>query len=518
MEQNLSRSDTPVVAEAASASGENIVALGNRRDVQGRILGNLVELNGLHGVIASRMIPGSNENHWSVGHLITIVHGESRIVAVVCSLAAADRRWTDTDANIVHVKVELTGQIATGANGNPEFRRGLQSYPTLGAIAHRIRSADLAAIYSFRDIPGVEIGRLSQNDEIPAVVSIGQMVGRHFAVVGSTGVGKTTAVSILLQKSIEARKNLRVLIMDPHNEYRRHFPENSVVSDATTLDLPYWMFRFDEFADIVFSGRDANANEREALFEVVKTAKNLFSSAQGGTVGIRRANPSGGSASGADTPIPYRMADALQIVDGWNGMLEPPFPRADLRALKLRLETLQRDPRFRFMFGRSQGEDSMATILSRLFRMPMGRAPVSIVHLAGLPNEVLNAVVSVLARISFDLALWSEGAYEILLVCEEAHRYIPNDRRLGFTPTRHAIGRIAKEGRKYGASLCVVSQRPSELDATVLSQCSSMFAMRLSSERDKDIMAQAAGASTQGTINFLSSLADREAIAFGEAI
>jgi uncharacterized protein len=519
MDQNLSRLDAPVVAETASTSGENIVALGNRRDVQGRVLGNLVELNGLHGVIASRVVPGSNENHWSVGHLITIVHGEARIVAVVCSLAAADRRWNDTEANIVHVKVELTGEIAIGANGKPEFRRGLQSYPTLGAIAHRIRSADLAAIYSFRDIPGVEIGRLSQNDEIPAVVSIGQMVGRHFAVVGSTGVGKTTAVSILLQKSIEARKNLRVLIMDPHNEYRRHFPENSVTFDSATLDLPFWMFRFDELADIVFAGRDANANEREALFEVIKTAKNLYTSTQGGaTVGIRRASPSGGSASGADTPIPYRMADALQIVDGWNGMLEPPFPRADLRALKLRLETLQRDPRFRFMFGRSQGEDSMATILSRLFRMPMGRAPVSIVHLAGLPNEVLNAVVSVLARIAFDLALWSEGGYEILLVCEEAHRYIPNDRRLGFTPTRQAIGRIAKEGRKYGASLCVVSQRPSELDATVLSQCSTMFAMRLPNEGDKAIIKSALGEASATVLDFLSSIADQEAIAFGEAV
>jgi DNA helicase HerA-like ATPase len=106
----------------------------------------------------------------------------------------------------------------------------------------------------------------------------------------------------------------------------------------------------------------------------------------------------------------------------------------------------------------------------------------------------------------------------VALLCEESHRYIPANQTLGFEPTRRAIGRIAKEGRKYGASLCIVTQRPSELDSTVLSQCSSMFAMRLSSERDKDIMAQAAGASSQGALSFLSSLADREAIAFGEAI
>jgi DNA helicase HerA-like ATPase len=103
-------------------------------------------------------------------------------------------------------------------------------------------------------------------------------------------------------------------------------------------------------------------------------------------------------------------------------------------------------------------------------------------------------------------------------VCEEAHRYIPNDRRLGFTPTRHAIGRIAKEGRKYGASLCVVSQRPSELDATVLSQCSTMFAMRLPNEGDKAIIKSALGEASATVLDFLSSIADQEAIAFGEAV
>jgi DNA helicase HerA-like ATPase len=518
MDQTLACLDQPSSASAASESGENIVAFDNRRETHGRILGHLVELSGLHAVIVSNLGAAPGETQWSVGHLITIAYGESRIIAVVCSLTAMDHRWTDNESNVVHVRVELTGEIIAGYNGKPEFRRGLQSYPPLGAIAHRIRTADLAAIYAFRHTDGVEIGRLSQNDAIPAVISVGQMVGRHFAVVGSTGVGKTTAVSLLVQKSIEVRKNLRVLIMDPHNEYKRHFPDNSIVFDAATLDLPFWMFRFDELADIVFSGRDPSPNEREALLEIVKTARNRFAPGQSASPGIRRAAPAGANTSGADTPTPYRMADAIQVIDDWNGLLEPPFQRADLRSLRLRLETLYRDPRFKFMFGRSQGDDTMAYILSRLFRMPIGRAPVSIVQLAGLPNEVLNAVVSVLARIAFDLALWSEGGYEVLLVCEEAHRYIPNDRALGFGPTRQAIGRIAKEGRKYGASLCVVSQRPSELDATVLSQCSTMFAMRLPNERDKAIVKSALGESSATMIDFLSSLVDREAIAFGEAI
>jgi DNA helicase HerA-like ATPase len=163
-------------------------------------------------------------------------------------------------------------------------------------------------------------------------------------------------------------------------------------------------------------------------------------------------------------------------------------------------------------------EDNMAKVIGSLFRLPMERLPVTIVQVAGLPNEVVNSVVSVLARLAFEVASACHGETQVALLCEESHRYIPSNQNLGFEPTRRAIGRIAKEGRKYGASLCIVTQRPSELDSTVLSQCSTMFAMRLSSERDKDIMAQAAGASSQGALNFLSSLADREAIAFGEAI
>ena len=124
----------------------------------------------------------------------------------------------------------------------------------------------------------------------------------------------------------------------------------------------------------------------------------------------------------------------------------------------------------------------MAKVIASIFRLPKAGQPVTIVQLAGLPNEVVNPLVSVLARMAFEIALWSDGAYEIAVVCEEAHRYIPTDQSQAFGPTRTAIGRIAKEGRKYGVSLGIVTQRPSELDATVLSQCSTMFAMRLANE------------------------------------
>ena len=509
-----------------------ILRLRERRDAPAqRILGRLVALNGMHGIIASRLDTSDGGSAWSIGHLITIVHGATRVVGVVCEMTAVNHLWHETETNIAHVKVELSGEISDDENGKPRFFRGIRSYPELGAVAHRIRASDLAAIYAFNGRQGIEIGRLSQEESIPAVVSVHELVTRHFAVIGSTGVGKTTAVSMLLRKCLGQRENLRVLIIDPHNEYKNHFNDNSIVLDSDNLEIPFWMFRFEEMVDIIYAGRKPSAEETDALYDVIRTAKQRFAgggsaapaptSAISALSAIRR--PAGGDASGnssisADTPVPYRVADAMKVIDEWLGLLDKRYAITDLRALKNRFESLARDPRFKFMFGRTLVEDNMARIVSKIFRIPAEDRPVTVLQLAGLPNEVVNSVVSVLARLAFDIALWSGGGYEIAVVCEEAHRYIPNDRTLGFGPTRAAIGRIAKEGRKYGVSLGVVSQRTSELDSTVLSQCSTMFAMRLPNESDKTIIRSALAESSASIVSFLSAIADREAIAFGEAL
>jgi len=478
-----------------------------------------VSLNGTQGVISCRLEGG--EEDWSVGHLITIVHRTSRLVGVVCDIGTNDGRWSETEVNTARVTIELSGEIIDDASGAPVFSRGVSSFPSLGAAAHRIRADDLRAIYSFRGRQGVEIGRLSQNAIIPAEIDVSELIARHFAVLGSTGVGKTTAVSLLLKKSVAMRPKLRVIIFDPHNEYAAHFPGLAQIIDSDTLELPFWMFRFDELADVVLSGRRPHPDERDALYELIRVARAKYladvrSSATASAV--RRQTVFEGNSVTADTPTPFRIIDVIAIIEEWLGMLDQRFPRSDLRALRFRLEGLNRDPRFRFMFGGLVLEDDIAKVIARLFRIPTRGMPITIVRLAGLPNEVINSVVSVLARLAFEIAFWCSGTYEINVLCEEAHRYIPADDRQTFGPARQAIGRIAKEGRKYGASLGVVSQRPSELDSTVLSQCSTLFAMRLANEVDKGIIRAAAGVSASSTTAFLSSIADREAIAFGEAI
>src|SRR5205085_10531109 len=147
------------------------------------------------------------------------------------------------------------------------------------------------------------------------------------------------------------------------------------------------------------------------------------------------------------------------------------------QGLQQRLQTLQTDARYGFVFGqRLTVRDELSAIISQLLRIPVDGKPITILDLSGIPSEVLNVVVSVLCRLAFDFALWSETPIPITIICEEAHRYAPRDKELGFEAAKRALFRIAKEGRKYGVSLCVVSQRPSDLAPGLLSECITMFA------------------------------------------
>jgi DNA helicase HerA-like ATPase len=413
---------------------------------------------------------------------------------------------------------ELTGEIEDSGAGSPVFSRGIRSYPSLGSVVHRIRADDLKAIYSRRKA-GFEIGQLSQNDAIAAQVDIGELISRHFAVVGSTGVGKTSASSMLIQHAVSAVPRLRVVILDPHNEYKDMFHDIAFVVDTDNLDLPIWMFQFEELADVVFGGGPPQPDQRDALHEVLQTVKGKHAGdaapANGGGMLRRQAGADRPSVT-PDTPTPFRVSDAVAIIDEWLGKLDQRYSRSDLRTLRARLDGLTRDPRYRFMFRKGNDEDHLLKVISRLFRIPTGGAPMTIVRLAGLPNEVVNSVVSVMARLAFDIAFLCSGNFLVTLLCEGAHRYIPAGNGATFGPARRAIGRIAKEGRKYGASLGVISPRPAELDPTVLSQCSTTFAMRLVNEDDRRIVHGAVGATALSML--LPSITDREAIAFGEAL
>lgn len=485
-----------------------------------RTEGHVIECDGERAVIAADA--GDNargsEDYWAVGQLISVRVGPSRIVGLIYQVDTQDGEWRSEDNNIVHIRIELVGEIRTDKHGTETFSSGIANYPHMGAIAHRIRASDLTAIYASGADNSIPIGSLSQDASIPALITIDKLLSRHFAVVGTTGVGKSTAVTLLLRKIVEQRDDIRILLLDPHNEFTSAFPEHAITIDSTTLELPFWMFQLDEFVEVVFRGRPVIAEEVDALRDFIPLAKERYTAENGAAAGSLRRREREGSSVTADTPLPYRMIDLIKIIQEREGQLDGKAERPVLRALRNRLEAIMQDSRFRFMFQPKTPGDTLEKTISQIFRVPQNGKPICVFEMSGLPSEVMNSVVSVLARFAFDVAVSSDGSIPTLLVCEEAHRYIPADTSAGFWPTRAAIARIAKEGRKYGVFLSVITQRPGELDPTILSQCNTIFAMRLGNERDKDIIRQAISGAARSTTSFLSSIANREAIAFGEAV
>ena len=170
------------------------------------------------------------------------------------------------------VFVELQGEVQDRPDGSCKFVKGITSYPAIGAICHQIRAGDLGAIYASSGTSTAEIGTLSQDDNVPAFVEIEDMISKHFAVLGSTGCGKSSSVSLLLHASQQIMPDLRVLILDPHNEYSCAFP-NSTTITAETLDLPFWMFQLEEYIECLFRGKPIVQEEVDVLRELIPMAK-----------------------------------------------------------------------------------------------------------------------------------------------------------------------------------------------------------------------------------------------------
>lgn len=494
---------------------------GERRDPdqnRNRAMGYVISCSGSQVVIraVADHVTEDENTQWAIGRLISINLGKSRIVGLIYQLDSADQSWHADGENNIVVRAELQGEVIDGNDpANPVFRRGISSYPHVGAITHRIRVNDLKAIYRNKNSESAVIGTLSQDASVLATISVEEMISKHFAILGSTGSGKSSASSLVLHKIQEAMPELRILILDPHNEYSRGFRDTAETLDINSFELPHWLFQLEEFCEVLFRGSPVSPEERDAMRDLIPAAKLLYLQHQEG-VSIRKTARMANVT--ADSPVPYRISDLTAVIDEQIGQLESPIDRSVLKSLKGRIDSLSNDPRFRFMFSTLMVTDNAAETLGKIFRIPANGKPVCVLHMADIPSEVVSSLVSVICRLAFDLTLSSNGRLKVLIVCEEAHRYIPEDKSLGFAPTRQAIARIAKEGRKYGIYLCIITQRPGELDPTILSQCSTVFALRLSNEADQDIVRGAIPSSSASTISFLSSIGNREAIAFGEGI
>ncbi len=418
---------------------------------------------------ASRM--AVSEVRATVGRFVSIRCATSTIVAMITDVSCED--LPSSDNYIASAGVDLLGEILGG--DRPKFQRGVTNYPTIGDAVELITNQELRTVYAPSGSDQINIGTLQQDPSVIAYVDIEEMLSKHFAVLGSTGVGKSTGVSLLLNEILQSRPNLRVFLLDVHNEYGRCFGERALVLNPRNLKLPFWLFNFEEIVDVLFAGRPGVPEELDILAEVIPAAKGIYTQYQNSDrIGLKRADPKMIGYT-VDTPVPYRLVDLISLIDERMGKLENRSSRIIYHKLISRVETVRNDPRYAFMFDNANvGGDTMAEVISHLFRLPANGRPMTIMQLAGFPAEVVDSVVSVLCRMAFDFGLWSDGVSPLLFVCEEAHRYASADRNIGFGPTRKAVSRIAKEGRKYGVYLALVTQRPAELDATIISQCNTL--------------------------------------------
>ena len=456
-----------------------------------------------------------------LGSLLKIESPASTILGLVSALSVPVPSQRDDQPEIRIAELELVGEFvrSNGVDGM-KFMRGISGYPSLGDKAYRAESDELRQAYLWNSQAAVRIGTLRQDRSIPAMVHVNELLGKHFAVLGSTGTGKSCAVALLLRAILTQNPEAHMLLLDPHNEYAASFGEAAEVITPRDLEIPFWFLTFEELIEVVIGNAHGWDTEIEILAELIPAAKSRYAANRGrdaaGIMYKKRLNEVGSYT--VDTPVPYRISDLLDLIDTQMGRLENRRERAPFRQLKNWFESISSDPRYAFMFGSLTVEDRMADIIGRLFRVPVSGKPIAILELTGVPVNVVNVVVSVICRMAFDFALWSDGQVPITLVCEEAHRYVPDDSGAGFGPTRRAIARVAKEGRKYGVSLCVISQRPAELDPTILSQCSTIFAMRLTNERDQQIVEAAIFDTASSLLEFLPALATREAIVFGDGV
>jgi DNA helicase HerA-like ATPase len=487
-----------------------------------RTCGRVLSVSGSQAAVGlpAKSLDPANEASITVGKFLRIQRAKTLLIGMVTEVSLETSSAARDQGYIATARLDMMGEIKQRDDGKQFFQRGVTDYPAIGDPAALITRDELRLIYDISGSDTIDIGHLQQDPSIGAYINVDEMLSKHFAVLGTTGVGKSSGVALILRQILDARPNLRLFLLDGHNEYARCFGDRALVLNPRNLKLPFWLFNFEETVDVFFSGRPGVDEEVAVLSELIPQAKSNYTQQyrSGDRVTLKRNDPKTTGFT-VDTPVPYRLADLIALIDERMGKLENRSSRMIYHKLMQRIETVRIDPRYAFMFDNANvGGDTMSDTLRQLFRLPADGKPMTIMQLAGFPAEVVDSVVSVLCRMAFDFGMWSDGAFPLLFVCEEAHRYASADRTIGFGPTRKAISRIAKEGRKYGVFLGLVTQRPAELDSTIISQCSTLFAMRMANERDQAIVRSAVSDAAANLLAFVPSLGTREVLAFGEGV
>jgi len=441
-----------------------------------------------------------------IGAMVKVCRADRQVVAAICTVQCENSSLPER-----LLVADLLGEIGPFGAAVSRFSRGVSQHPISGEPVLAATDADLKTIFAQTSRSSVRIGTLHRDATQAAYLLINELLRKHFAVLGTTGSGKSCAVTLLLSAIVSDYPAAHIVVIDPHNEYSRAFGQLAEVVSVDNLQLPLWLFDFEEAVGILVRGGTAQEQEAQAIIlkDAITRARRRYAGEDHAAASLT-----------VDTPTPFRVSDLIRFIDEAMGRLDKLDSSMPYLRLKTRLESLRYDRRFAFLFSdRLVKEDALSQIVGRLLRIPVAEKPLTVIDLSGVPSEVADVVVSLTCRLIFDFALWSErGQMPVLLVCEEAHRYVPADERIGFAATARAIKRIAREGRKYGISLALISQRPSELSAQALSQCGTILALRLTNELDQRFMETVLPDAARGNLAALSSLGAQEAVVCGEGV
>lgn len=550
----------------------NPTLLGTVQDVQGATISIALDKNTVSGLA---FIEGHGYRIGQIGSFVRIPIGFIDLFGVVSQIGAGavPENLTEIEPfGYRWMKVQLIGE----GQRKGEFKRGISQYPTIGDEAHLVTEYDLARIYGRPDAPNfVRVGSVASAESIPALVDVDKLITRHSAVVGTTGAGKSTTVANLLLSLSDTVKypSARIIIFDIHGEYHAALRDRATIfrvnaneaHGAKPLFIPYWAMTFDELMGVTFGS--LGDTERGAVMEKISELKMNALKKQPRN-GVTEENMT------VDTPIPFsihrlwldlhKQVNATHTTAGGQSenteslllddknqplqpgdalkMIPPKYKphtlskdaekiylsscalniRRPLHALASRL----RDPRYDFLFRPGPwypDENGVPTedLDSLLQDWVGGKNSITILDLSGIDVPILMHLVGVLLRVIFDALFWSknlsEGGRErpLLFVLEEAHAYL-NQGNEGTAAL--AARRLVKEGRKYGLGAMVVSQRPSEIDSTILSQCGTIFAMRLANATDRVHVTGAVSDNLEGLFSMLPTLRVGEAIIVGEAV
>lgn len=547
----------------------NPTFLGTVQDVNGVSVSIALDPDTISGLT---FVDGQGYRIGQVGSFVRIPIGYTDLFGIVSQVGAGavpERLATSQPFGHRWMTAQLFGE----GTRRGEFKRGIAQYPAIGDPVHIVTESDLERIYG-REGAGrfVRVGSLANSDAVPALVDIDKLVTRHCAVVGATGSGKSTTVAGLLNtlSDPETYPAARIVVLDLHGEYAsalgdraRIFRINpNVARGELPLEVPYWALTFDELLAVTVGG--AEEKERAALIERVTQAKRetLIAFPRNGIdpqhvtadspipfslhqlwldlfIEIAATHTTQGTGQSSATIAwevdannqPVQQGDAMTVTRPRFQAQVPQRIFLSGSSLNIRrhlelLESKLRDPRLNFLFSAGQygpnASGQVASDLDSLLTSWMGcDRPITILDLSGVPTSISTHVVGSLLRILYDSLFWGrnlpEGGRErpLLVVLEEAHTYLGSG---GSNFAAQAVRRMVKEGRKYGIGAMIVSQRPSDIDPTILSQCGTMFAMRLSNGSDRAQVVSSVTDNLEGLMSMLPILRTGEAIIVGEGV